>query len=216
MSVEDYKLETVYKAIPGTNVKVLFEFPNYNNSGKSAIIVMDDIITISYSTQRTKSPVFLMGQHLVDGYGLGTRIVAGSVMRSVFTTDKLTEFQTKMYLEETKNLGKRLTGNDSDLPSGMPIKDKISIATDDLTAFNIHIYCVTENISDKPRFEFIQGAVIINTGQIYSIEDLISEASFSYQAKSIRSSSNVEDYNTSVGNNTAFKNGSEILKEFLK
>ena len=93
-----YELEQTYKTIPGTIVKVLIEFPNYSEDGKSAVIELDDVMTLSYSVFRVKVPVVTLGQNSVDGYGLGVKTVAGTMIRSVFMTDRLSEFQTNCYL----------------------------------------------------------------------------------------------------------------------
>ncbi len=215
-----YNMEQTYVPIPGTMVRVLFEFPDYNGTGKSAIIQMDDVMTITMSSQRVKAPVTLLGTTSIDGYGLGTRMVAGSVIRSVFTVDNLTAMQSKIYLEEQDKIKARLTASGKNIPSGLPLKDKEAILQDDLTAFNIHIYAITEDLTlnnePRERFETIIGATIINSGTIYSIEDLITENTFTFQAKAYRSSVNIEDYSRGYGNGTTFKSGSKVLQEFKK
>lgn len=215
-----YDVEQTYSPIPGTTVRVMLEFPNYSIKGKTALIILDDVMTLSFSSSRTKAPVITLGNASVGGFGLGSRTVAGSMIRSVFTTDNLTELQTKIYLEDSENIAKRLTGLDKELPSGLPLKDKLSIVQDDLTSFNIHIYAVTENtayVSNTKdfvpfeRFETIIGCTIMNTGQVYSIEDLITESTISFQAKAVRSSTNITDYSRGFGGTAAFPSISSLL-----
>lgn len=216
----NYELEQEYIPIPGTSTRVLLEFPNYNINGKTAMIILDDVMTISFSSYRTKAPVTTLGQTSVGGFGLGNRIVAGSIIRSVFTTDNLTELQSKIFLEDQENIAKRLQGLDSVMPTGLPLKDQIAIIQDDLTAFNIHIYSVSENMRPLgketipyERFETIVGAVIMNTGQVHSIEDLITESTVSFQAKAFRSSTNITDYTRGYGSTEAFPSVSYLLNK---
>lgn len=215
----DYEQEQNYIALPGTSSKVILEFPNYNMTGKSAVIELDDVITVAFSSHRVKAPVTNLGQVTHDGYGLGTRLVAGSIIRSVFTVDNLTALQSKIYLEDAENIKNRLLGIDGQVPSGLPNKDRLSIVQDDLTAFNIHIYSIAETIGysgvPRERFDTIIGATIVNTGQVYSVEDLISESTVSFQAKAHRASTNITDYSRGYSNNEAFKTATQVLQESL-
>lgn len=212
-----YELEQTYKAIPGTIVKVLLEFPDYSN-GQSAVIELDDVMTLSYSVFRVKVPVVTLGQNSVTGYGLGVKTVAGSMIRSVFMTDKITEFQTKCYLMNQEDIQGRLDNLDGELPDGLPYKDQLSFMKDDLAYFNIHMISISEEMKDFEknipymRQEMIIGAMIINNGQTYSIEDLITETTFSFQAKAVRSSSDPSAYSRGYSNNPAFKTISSLLE----
>lgn len=212
-----YNLDQEYIAIPGTSVRIILEFPQYNKNGKTAIIMMDDAMTISYSVYRAKPAVILLGNNSVSGFGLGTKTVAGSLIRSVFTTDNLTQFQTKCYLEDQEGIAERLMGLDNNLASGLPKEDLMAFMKDDLTYFNIHICVVSETIKDfnkgEPymKFETIIGAMILNSGQVYSIEDLITESTFSFQAKAVRSASNIEDYTRGFSTNKAYPSVTSLL-----
>lgn len=211
-----YSLDQTFKAIPGTIVKVILEFPDYRD-GLSAIIELDDVMTLSYSVYRVKVPVVTLGQNSVGGYGLGVKTVAGSMIRSVFMTDRLSEFQTKCYLMNQDEIKDRLNNLDGELPSGLPYKDQIAFMKDDLAYFNIHMVAISEEIKDYEnnvpymRQEMIIGAMIINNGQTYSIEDLITESTFSFQAKAVRTASDPTSYSRGFSSNTAFKSISSLL-----
>lgn len=213
-----YELDQTYKTIPGTIVKVLLEFPDYKD-GKSAIIELDDVMTLSYSVYRVKVPVVTLGQSSVGGYGLGVKTVAGSMVRSVFMTDRVSEFQTKCYLMNQEDIKNRLDNIDGQLPSGVPLKDQLSFMKDDLASFNIHMVAIAEELKDYNdnapfmRQEMIIGAMIINNGQTYSIEDLITETTFSFQAKAVRTSSDPSAYSRGYSSNQAFKSISSLLDE---
>lgn len=218
-----YDVEQQYVAIPGTSVRIILEFPQYSKDGKSAIIVMDDAMTISYSIYRAKPTVLTLGQHSLKGYGLGARTVAGSLIRSVFTTDNVTEFQTKCYLADQEEIKARLMRSDNSIPTGLPLKDNLAFMKDDLSYFNIHICSISEqsritadmiagNREDAyTRFETIYGAIIMNTGQVYSIEDLITESTFSFQAKAVRSTSKPEAYGRGYSTSTTVNTVSNLL-----
>lgn len=220
-----YDQEQNYISIAGTNTRVLLEFPQYSKDGKSAVIELDDVMTIAFSSARAKAPVVPLGQISPDGFGLGTRTVAGTIVRSVFMVDNLTAFQTKIYLADQETIRNRLTGLDKDLPTGLPLKDRLSIVQDDLTAFNIHIYSISEYLAvdstgsftaPRERFDTIIGATIMNSGQVFSIEDLITESTMSFQAKAHRASSNITDYSRGYSSNTAFPSASAILNQSFK
>lgn len=212
-----YELEQTYKTIPGTIVKVLIEFPNYSEDGNSAVIELDDVMTLSYSVFRVKVPVVTLGQNSVDGYGLGVKTVAGTMIRSVFMTDRLSEFQTNCYLLNQEQIQERLDNLDGKMSTGIPLKDQLAFMKDDLSYFNIYMVSVSEELknytSNAPfmKQEMIIGAMIINNGQTYSIEDLITESTFSFQAKAVRTSSDPSDYSRGFSSNTAFRSISSLL-----
>lgn len=212
-----YELEQTYKTIPGTIVKVLIEFPNYSEDGKSAVIELDDVMTLSYSVFRVKVPVVTLGQNSVDGYGLGVKTVAGTMIRSVFMTDRLSEFQTNCYLLNQEQIQERLDNLDGKMSTGIPLKDQLAFMKDDLSYFNIYMVSVSEELknytSNAPfmKQEMIIGAMIINNGQTYSIEDLITESTFSFQAKAVRTASDPSDYSRGFSSNTAFRSISSLL-----
>lgn len=216
LPMDKQNLVQTYKAIPGTIVKVLIEFPDYSN-GNSAVIELDDVMTLSYSVFRVKAPVVTLGQSGVGGYGLGVKTVAGTMIRSVFMTDAISEFQTKCYLMNQQQIQERLSNIDGKIPSGVPLKDHLAFMKDDLAYFNIHMVSVTEEtksyLDQTPfmRQEMIIGAMIINNGQTYSVEDLITETSFSFQAKAVRTSSDPSAYSRGYSTNPSFKSISSLM-----
>ena len=61
---------------------------------------------------------------------------------------------------------------------------------DDLLPFNIHAYSVSE-YTGKIVKDSIYGCTIINTGQVQSIENLITENTISFMAKSLEQNKDV-------------------------
>lgn len=187
--VAEYDKYKGYIAIPGTEVHILLEFPELTKDGKSLVLALDDVMTISFSVYRTKSRVIPLGSDKITGYGLGTRLVAGSMIRSIFTQDKLSVLRQSLYYANQDEIEKRLKGINDQLPSGLPQKNLKQIMLDDLGHFNIHMVHISEALvqgsEPEMRHEIIYGAVIINTGQVYSIEDLITEGTFAFEAQGL-------------------------------
>lgn len=209
---EAYALENTYYAIPGTIVQTVLEFPEYDKEGKSLIIVLDDVMSLSYSIYRSKIRVIPLGQNKTRGFGLGTRLVAGSMIRSVFTTDKFTDIQSRIYVDNATSIEARLKGINDAIPKGIPNKDIYSIMKDDLGYFNIHTLALPEYADAKPRYETIYGVTIINTGQVYSVEDLITESTFSFEALGVKSSTgDLTAFRRGFSDNTSVTSVSEIL-----
>lgn len=218
----DTQLVQTYQSIPGTIVKTLIEFPEYNSAGDSVVIELDDVMTLSYSVYRAKMPVVTLGQTSVGGYALGVKTVAGSMIRSVFTTDNLTQFQSKCYIANSEQIKKRMAHINGTVPSGVPEKEMWSFMKDDLATFNIHTVVLSENQVNAyetdeqsstlfTRFESILGCVIMNNGQVYSIEDLITESTFSFQAKSVKSSSDITEFTIGYSNGGSAPSASSLL-----
>ena len=210
---DGYALENAYYAIPGTIVQTVLEFPEYDKEGKSLIIVLDDVMSLSYSIYRSKIRVIPLGQNKTRGFGLGTRLVAGSMIRSVFTTDKFTDIQSKIYIANATDIEARLKGINDKIPKGIPNKDIYSIMKDDLGYFNIHTLAIPEYKDAKSRYETIYGVTIINTGQVYSVEDLITESTFSFEALGVKSSTgDLTAFRRGFSDNASVTSVSEILK----
>ena len=209
-----YELESEYVPIPGSSVSIVLEFPEIGPSGKSVIFHLDDAMTVSFSVYRSKVRVIPLGRNEILGYGLGTRLVAGSMIRSVFSTDKLCKLQEDVYAATQEELQTRLLGINGKIPKGLPKQDTLALMKDDLTSFNIHIVTQTEDLVQKEdgsygpysRYEVILGCIMMNTGQVYSIEDLITESTFSFEAKSVKTITNLNKNNYSIG----FSSGTKV------
>lgn len=220
-----YLLEQEYTPIPGTTVRAVLEFQEIGKDGKSLIYCLDDIMTVSYSVYRAKLRMIPLGGSTIRGYGLGTRLVAGSIIRSVFTTDKISKMQEDIYYANQKEIKERLDGINGKIPLGLEKQDIISVMKDDLTSFNLHLVTKTESIIENTdsngnstyaphsRYEVILGCLIINTGQVFSIEDLVTESTFSFEAKSVKiiTDLNKSGYSAGYSNNKNIITGSSLL-----
>ena len=70
----------IIQALPGVSIQVLFEFPA-NDYQSSVYFLAKDIITVSYSVARSKIPVTLLGQSSLSGMAIGTKMIAGSIIK---------------------------------------------------------------------------------------------------------------------------------------
>jgi hypothetical protein len=183
---------STFESMAGVNTKVIFEFPNYlklggtqdntGNANQSAYILMDSIITLTYSVYRAKMPVIPLGECSVTGFALGNKTIAGTIIKTLTYNDDISSFM-KFYVaaaikargDYIPNLGDKLE---------ITQKEFNSIMRDDLTPFNIHTYSISE-YTGRMSCDSIYGCTIINNGQVQSIENLITENTISFIAKSI-------------------------------
>ena len=186
----------IIDSISGTNIQVLFEFPT-NNVQKSLYLYMPDMITVSHSVSRAKIPVTLMGETTLSGIALGSKMVAGSIVKLVTSEDTITNYIHK-FVDDRYN---HIKGADLSMGFIRPMSTYNEVSDymrDDLAPFNIHLISTSEHMTgdkDEPKIDSILGCTIINSGRVDSIENLISEETLSFMAKSVRYA---DDINTPV------------------
>lgn len=206
----------VMESVAGVNVQVLFEFPT-NDVQKSLYIYMPDMITVSHSVSRAKIPVTLLGETTPSGLGLGTKMVAGSIVKLFTRNDNINQYIFKFVKDRYDKLIKNkeltladLTTNDSGF------KEISDYMRDDIAPFNIHLVTTSEIIEGDfhlPKIDSIFGCTIINTGKVSSIENLITEETLSFMAKSVKYDGDLDKPEQSspiaVGSN--YTSGSQLL-----
>lgn len=209
----------VFESMSGVNTTVLLEFPSWDLSKKEGAlyIVMRSVISLSYSVYRAKIPVTPLGSSTVQGFALGNKTVAGSIIKTLTYGD---EFTTAVQYFTQKSLANKEAEFIQDLGSKsyslFKEKYKISqkyfdsIMRDDLVPFNIHSFSISE-YTGKMITDSIYGCVIINSGQVQSIENLITENTFSFVASHVKQAHDITaDYTTfKYGNSVA--SGSSLL-----
>jgi hypothetical protein len=148
----------------GSNLKVMIEVAN---GGSGGIIARSskqlvELTTLTVSVHRVKSPAVAMGYINVKGWARGRRTIAGTMVLTQFTTDVLSTF---------------LTANafTSDLS-----KDSTYVKVDQLPPFNITLLFGDEY--GKASFRRILGLEFVTSGDVYSIQDMLSEQTISYVA----------------------------------
>ena len=236
---------SVFRSVAGTETTVLFEFTVEDENGKpqTLFIFMDSLVTISLSVSRAKIPVSALGNASMTGVALGSKMVAGTCVKTVLVNDELykalNEFE-KRKIEITRTLRDYLPTSAISYGAGYKDKDKFkyleNIMLDDIHDFNIHIVSIPEYgsynaynsssegpVQGNPRSfpmyaESIIGATIINTGKIYSVENLITEATFSFMAKNVVSNYDIfaDSKSFATGNTNNKLTGSQLVRQRKK
>lgn len=179
----------IMDSISGTQTQVVFEFPT-NDIHKSIYIYMPDMITVSHSVSRAKIPVTSLGETTVSGIGLGTKMVAGSIVKLFSREDKITKYIKAFVEQRYENLNTQKVATLYDInTNSIPFKEVIDYMRDDIAPFNIHLismseYVALEGMNDR-AVDSIIGCTIINTGKVSSIENLITEETISFMAQSV-------------------------------
>jgi hypothetical protein len=83
----------VYMSVGGVDTYIVFTFHHYDDNGnvQSVPVLFGSAISLSYSTYRNKKPVFNLGSHVMDGFAIGTRYVAGTLIKTMFLDDELAD-----------------------------------------------------------------------------------------------------------------------------
>lgn len=201
------------ESMSGTDSIIVLEFPTYKskNNLSSVYVKMNSITTLSYSVHRAKIPMTPLGQTTVAGFGLGTKTVAGHLIKNLFYTDELTEaisIFSKLSLKEknstyTSNYGSKFSIS-FDERYQITQKDFDSLMKDDITPFNIHSISISEYTGKMVR-DTIYGCTIINSGQVRSVDNLTTENTIAFMGKSVEENKDVNE------NLPSFPNASEVM-----
>jgi hypothetical protein len=76
-----------HTAVGGSDTHVVLEFPSLGATNN--FLYMGSLVTVSYSVHRDKTPVYNCGSPLVDGFAIGNKYVAGSMITTMFNEDEL-------------------------------------------------------------------------------------------------------------------------------
>lgn len=190
---------STFESMSGANTIIVLEFPTFEGSGYegSVYVKMNSVTTLSWSVYRAKIPVTPIGENSVSGFALGNKTVAGHIIKTLTYADEFTsvvEYYSKLAIKYKQdnyyeNLGSK---QPISLDSNYKITQKNfdSLMKDDLLPFNIHAYSISE-YTGKIVKDSIYGCTIINTGQVQSIENLITENTISFMAKYLEQNKDV-------------------------
>lgn len=191
---DDYSTAMIIDGMAGTGTYVLFEFPA-NDFTSSVYFLAADIITVSHSVSRSKVPVINLGQASMSGVALGTKVIAGSIIKLFHREDSLTKYIKTFVDHRFEHFREKVEGQMSldDIESNITFKEFSDYMRDDIAPFNIHLIHMSEPSMDvagidkpfPPRITSIIGATIINTGKVFSAENLITEETLSFIAKTV-------------------------------
>lgn len=156
-----------YTSFSGTDILATMRIPSYQDFEGYKDIVIGNLQTISYSTHREVSPVRTLGRVNPVGFTNGQRTIAGSLIFTIF--DRNLVYNVIDALKERD-------------PSRF--KSGASYLMDEMPPFDIHVYF--QNEYGQQSHLVIEGIVIVDEGQVMSIEDMITENTMSYMARNIQ------------------------------
>lgn len=181
--MQDYTNQPLHKeeyhSVGGDATHIIFNFPGYG------YLYMGSLLSLSYQIFRDKTPVYNLGNTNIDGFAIGKRYVAGSIVKTSFLHDDLRQFM-------------------QDIAKGIGIKDQVDsiyqlklekqktyhhLMADDILPFDIIILLSSEYGAFSVS-EVIYGATLINSGQVHSIHDLITENTLAFVARDARQTRN--------------------------
>lgn len=136
-----------------------------NIDGSGDVITLGELQTLSYSIHRENSPIRTLGHVNVKGFVKGGRTIAGSLIFTVFNEYAFYRIkQFKEYLSRKK-------GFFAPLADMLPPFDIV------ITFFNEY------GMGAKMK---LYGVTIVDEGQTLSIDDLITEQTYTYMARGIQ------------------------------
>lgn len=197
---------STYESIGGSSTHVVVNFHLLNSAGQivEVPIYFGSVITISYSVYRSKQSVFNMGSKLIDGFAIGNKYVAGTLIKGVFADDEL-----NTALDSIRNI---LIDNFkiSDVSTMSNRNTVHSIMKDDILSCDINII-YTNEYSGISKMEIIHDATFINNGQVASVNDIITETTISYIARSVKSMHEANSSAKAIGNKGAITTATSLL-----
>lgn len=153
----------------GADIVATMVIPTIGRDGKiqsdGDVIELGSLQTVSYSIHRENTPIRTIGHSNVRGFVRGGRTIAGSLIFTVF--NEYAFYQIKQYKDYLSDQN----GFFAPLADMLPPFDLV------FTFFNEY------GVSSKMK---IFGITIIDEGQTMSIDDLITEQTYSYMARGIQ------------------------------
>jgi len=150
----------------GTDIVATMILPPIGGSpGNGTYLEIGDLQTVSYSVHRENVPIRTVGHSNVRGFLKGSRTIAGSLIFTVFNE----YFWYK--IEEYQNYVSRTNGFFAPLADMLPPFDII------FTFFNEY------GSASKMK---IFGVTIVDEGQTMSIDDILTEQTYTFMARGIQ------------------------------
>ena len=154
-------------------------------------------MSFSFSVYREKTPVFNIGENVIDGFSINKKYVAGTMVNALLGKDEIAEF-INQYQKFAKGQG---LSKYQDLATYSTYKAKTesqqikkfhTFMKDDLTQFNVDVLFTSEYTDDVSRIT-LYGCNFINNGQVMSVHDMISEYTMSFVARDMRELHDLSD-----------------------
>lgn len=197
---------TIYESLGGSSAHIVVNFHLVDSTDQVVDIPVyfGTAITISYSVYRSKQSVFNFGNNTIDGFAIGNKYVAGTLIKGVFNNDELNN--TLATLKDSLILN----FNPKELYDVRNNKMVHSIMKDDLLSCDINII-YTNEYTDHTKIEVIQDATFINNGQVASINDIITETTLSYVARSVKSMDDTDKGVSMSGSKSSIQSATDLL-----
>lgn len=135
--------------------------------GESSPYIIGELQTISYSLHREINPVRTLGRINPVGFVRGPRTIAGSLVFVVFDKSLVRKLQDRLIRDIT------VTNN--------PVPK--SLLTDEMPPFDVTISFANE-FGQRSVLK-IFGIIIVNEGQVMSVNDMMTESTMNYVARDI-------------------------------
>lgn len=148
----------------GVDTKVTIIIPPLNKDNKGVVHTFDDLQTISISSTRSVSPVRVLGNASPVAYTRGARTFAGTMVFVSRFNDTFFPIYKQHIAEST-------------------MSHSTSFVSDQLPPFNLLITATSE--MGKAASRLIIGATLVNYGTTHSIDDMYTEATYSYVAQDV-------------------------------
>lgn len=164
----------IYTSFSGADIKCAIYIPpqyvdpgfgaqaDYMFSSGGALKIFAELQTITISSARTIDPVRVLGSAAPVGWTRGARTVAGSMIFTDIIRDAFANVLVK---------GRNDSGS------------KYEFFVDQMPPFNIIITALNEYGMQATRA--LIGITLVNYGTTYSIDDLITESTYSYVARTV-------------------------------
>ena len=201
------KYSVNYNSFSGADIRAVIVIPTEDSTFENIKLrtyTLGTVQTLSYSVFREKAPVRALGQANERGKTRGTRTVGGSI---VFTTFDRNAFFDIMVAKAGDDNAGQVTRNNSVWSQRMP---------DQLPPFDIIVSLANEY--GKSAQLVIYGIELISYGQVMSIENLITEATYQFTAGDV-AVMRPGDYIASLqehNSNAQGKSGASALSEYIK
>lgn len=165
---QDDKREITYQSFSGTDISAQILLPNEKQP-----LVLGELQTISYSTHRENKPIRILGRVNPLGFVKGPRTIAGSLIFTVFNNYAF--YRLEQYRELVYGTASTVT-NLATSPM-FPLADM-------LPPFDI-VITFSNEYGSFARMKIL-GVTIVDEGGTMSIEDLMTEATFTFMARGLQ------------------------------
>lgn len=173
-------------------------------SGNRVVAKIGDIQTLTYSSHIDASPVRTLGRSTPQGYTIGGRTIAGSLIFATFNRRALEELYTG------PDIISLTTQTDGTIPN---ISDaKVRQPSDRIPPFDIVLYFTSEQGNDS--IMTIYRVQIVDEGQTFSVQDVYTEHTMQYMAGGVSMLERIDDVwkRGAVGEGMVFQNITGIHK----